>query len=411
LLVALGLVAASLVPVAGASAAAQCPDGQPCVVVHWMGTNSGTEVVTLADIDLWHDLTSVQYQTRVANSPPRAEPHPLAALSIRTLLANLTPHPAVTYTEALSPSGWISTLTTDTDDLGQPTDAAFPFEDGLMPAIFVVGPNESIGYIRPLRDDNDVNGNDFWQTNESGALELNVHTSGQLLTPTLHAKTKATTGTPLAFSASFDQPVATKITYTWTFGGGATRVTSTPSTTHVYEATGTYVAQVSIRGADSSSGSSQVVQIRVGKPPKPPKPHPGKPTPGSGTNHDPHAPATGPNHSSGGNAGGVASLIPRQSTPSRAPVGVASPAPTHPPVAPSTVSGTLVHGVVISNVDTLAAGAAPHSASAPAARQSRLAHRSLVFAWVLLVPLLLGLGAARESRWVAARRGRFRAGR
>jgi PKD domain len=392
--------------------------------VNWTGVANGTQVVTIDNIDAWADLTDPPYQTRVVpNTDPQSEPRPGRALSIRHLLGQLNPPIApgsVTFAAAPNRDGVPSTLTTN--DLADPTDPAFPFQAGLMPAIFIVGNNDAIGYFRPLRNADDTNGNDFWQTNSLGALELTVHTTGKVLTPTVHAdRTKTTTGKRDTFTATFDQALATSITYTWSFGDGGTATTLDATATHVFKSSGSYFVVLTVQGADGSIGQSKPVQITVGKPPKP-KPHPSS-SPGTGTSPHPNNPSTGPNHSSGGRVGTTPATTPAKHPAASAhptASATASPAPPEPPRTlpsahrlPSSTSPApwaLVHGVLISNADVVPpfAAAKVDRATAPAARQSRVRHLRLMFAWAFVAPLLLGLGAAAESGWWGSRLRRFR---
>jgi hypothetical protein len=425
-LLVLAVIGSALAPAAGVSADSRCPNGQPCVVVNWTGVASGTQVITIDNIDAWADLTDPPYQTRVVpHTDPQSEPRPGRALSLRHLLGQLNPPIApqsVTFTAAPNRDGVPSTLTTT--DLADPSDPAFPFQAGLMPAIFIVGNNDAIGYIRPLRDDADTNGNDFWQTDSLGVLELTVHTTGKLLTPTVHAsQTKITTGKRDAFTASFDQAVATTITYTWSFGDGATAITQDAAASHVFTTSGSYFVVVTVQGADGSIGQAKPLQITVGKAPKPkPRPHPSA-SPGTGTSPHPNNPSTGPNHSNGGRAGTAPAPKPaKHSAVAAHPTASAttSPAPPEPPRSlpsahrlPSGVSSArepLVQGVVIGSVDLVTATAASRAdqATAPAARQSRAGHLSLLLAWALVAPLLLALGAATETGWWSRRLRRFR---
>jgi PKD repeat protein len=391
--------------------------------VNWTGVANGTQVITIDNIDAWADLTDPPYQTRVVpNTDPQSEPRPGRALSLRHLLGQLNPPIApgsVTFTAAPDRDGVPSTLTTN--DLADPSDPAFPFQAGLMPAIFIVGNNDAIGYIRPLRGDADTNGDDFWQTNSLGALELTVHTTGKLLTPTVHAdRTKTTTGKSDAFTATLDQAPATPITYTWSFGDGRT-ATAQDAASHVFKTSGSYFVVVTVQGADGSIGQSKPVQITVGKPPKP-KPHPSS-SPGTGTSPHPNNPSTGPNHSSGGRAGTAPATKPATHPAATAhpkTSATASPAPPRPPRTlpsahrlPSSAGPApeaLVHGVVISDADVVPPFASSNvdQATAPAARQSQVRHFSLLFAWALVAPLLLGLGAATESGWWGKRARRVR---
>ena len=264
------VVSAALAPVTEASADVSCPDARPCLVVTWTGTSSGSQVVTLDDLRAWADLSDPAYQTRVIpGTDPQSEPRPGQALSLHHLLGQLTPPipaAAVTFTEAPHRGSAPSTLSTA--DLGDPSDPGYPFPDGLMPAVFIVGADDAIGYIRPLRSSTDTNGDDFWQTDSGGALQLTVHTTGRLVAPTLTAANHhVVPGARDSFTTSFATSPRLPFTYTWTFGDGATDVTRTAGSSHAYTTPGTYLATVTVRGDDGSYGQSPAVQITVGRRP------------------------------------------------------------------------------------------------------------------------------------------------
>lgn len=412
-----------------------CPTGQPCVVVHVTGAVNSVQVVTLADIDQG-DLSQPAYQTRArADRAPQGEPRPSRALSIRQLLERL-PTPvapgSVSFTESPNRSGGTSYLRGRTHDLDEPGGPQYPFQDGLMPAVYAVGNNDAIGYIRPLRGGSDTNASDFWQTDSTGVLELTVHTTGDVVTPTLHVRPSATeVGRQVAFSATFDQPPSGAASYTWQFGDGGSVTTGGPSTTHAYRVTGTSYASVGVRGEDGSVGQSAPVLVTVGA--RPPKEQ-GPPRTGTGSSTKPPALATGPDHSVGtrsgtrpsSTSGDTASSAPDSSSPGSvggpgAGAATRSTPRTHrthrqrsrtrperqQPLVAGQAEG-IVEGVVIGGPEVLqsvAAATSPTTASAtaPAARQGRRAARFETVAWVGASLMLLGLGALGEVR--GTRRG------
>jgi PKD repeat protein len=80
----------------------------------------------------------------------------------------------------------------------------------------------------------------------------------------LNVSSAATTGVSLLFNVS---SVATGVTWTWTFGDGATAQTTAYSTSHTYTAAGNYTATVSGSGTPSASAT-----ITVTNPPPPTTP-------------------------------------------------------------------------------------------------------------------------------------------
>jgi PKD repeat protein len=409
LVLVVAVVSAALAPVTEASADASCPDARPCLVVTWTGTSSGSQVVTLDDLRAWADLTDPPYQTRVvAGTDPQSEPRPGQALSLHHLLGQLTPPIAaatVTFTEAPHRNSAPSTLATA--DLGDPSDPGFPFPDGLMPAVYIVGPDDAIGYIRPLRSSTDTNGDDFWQTDSGGALQLVVHTTGRLASPTLTpASHKVAPGARDSFTATFPSDPGTALTYTWTFGDGATNASRTASSSHTYTTPGTYHASVTVRGDDGSYGQSPAVMITVG--PRPSSTPTSTRPPGTGSSPDPHAPSTGPNKGTGHRAGASATGRPAPtSRPATSSPAAPSPVavPSANPGPPTDLSGTQVSGVLLSSsgAQTRTSGGGE---TAPAARRDTTTPdgQDPALAGIPVGLLLLAAGALRESRWRRVRR-------
>ena len=415
--VCLVLTAATAMPVpVGAASGPSCPSGQPCVVVQVLGdtgSDANPVVVTLADLANWTDVTDTQYFTRATSGGmATSEPFVAQGVSIRHLLQQLGVAPSsVTYTSIVGRTSYRSLLSAQTHDFDDPTSPDFPFQDGLLPVLWPIGSDDAIGYLRPLRSDTDVNGPDFLETYSEGELELTVHTSGTVLTPTITAQPRSVrAGSAVAFTAAVEDPDATEtLSYTWSFGDGSGGQDA--QTTHRYTTPGTYFAYVEVDGAHGSSGQSASVKITVLPGPSTSPPRPPTSTPAPGPSHGTggaHNPTSGPVTGNGQHGGGA----PQSSTPSESPArgsATASGSPatsaahsSGPAPAPSP-SGSRITGYLIAGFATTP-GAASTAArntplTAPAARDGRLTRS--VSGWlvaVLAALALLAFGAHAEAR-------------
>lgn len=397
-----------------AVAAGPCPDAGACVVVDVVGSISASRIFTAADLAAIEDLTSPAYEIRSApGGPTQSEPRPNQAVSIQRLLTSIEvapgstlPWQSVTFTEVPDRNGTPRTLSnTQLANAG-----ANGFANGLMPAVFVVGANDAMAYIRPLRPDgDDVNVTDFFQSLSGGALQITAHTTGRLLAPRVVAGTTTlATGQADAFSVTFDEEPGTDVTYSWNFGDGSGAEGRTPS--HAYTGPGTYGVSVTVRGADGSYGRSGDVLIQVGPAPTPtagpspgtgttptkgPPTGPSKPTPTSGPGPT-KAPSGAPTTAATGTPRPTATAAPTTSTP--APTPSAQPSRTSSP-KPGPRPKDEIEGILLAagvRADTLPV-TPPTRVDKQAARRATQPPRHIAW-WVLSLPLLLLIGAAGESR-------------
>jgi PKD repeat protein len=278
-------------------------------------------------------------------------------------------------------------------------DASYPFVDKLQPAVFLTSSGK-LGYVRPLRDlDEDTNASDYFQV--AGRLDLTVHTTGQLLAPTV----TSSSGTELdrdartTFSVSFADKPRTRIVRTaWDFGDGTVKQTRRTELSKSYPKKGTYPVAVSVRANDGSYGRSAAVEIKVANPPK---------APSSG--------GTGGGTGGGdfGGGGGVTSppaydpfpddFVPPDDSEEPPVEEEPPPAPQEAPVDDGLVP---VEGYVLAGAEIAPGGTAetiPGTESSatptPATQQSTRARVATWAVAVLAVALLVGLGAASETRW------------
>lgn len=406
LLTALGFAATSVGFSAGPAAAAGCPDpSQSCLVVTVVSTKDFTKtskqyVFTASQINSLTDLTAPKFTTR--NTPGGKvlnEPRPAKALSLREILKQIgVKDPAqadlvnsVTFSETPGSTGVPSVL--DKPAFGEPvaTNPDFPYDDDLPPAIYMSAGKPV--YFRPLSGEDDVNRPDRYRA--EGRMDLTIHTSGKLLAPTATVdKSNPTTKDAPQFSVSFGTKPGTQLKYRWDFGDarGPDRAEKSPS--HKYKTKGTYGAYVSVFGADGSYGRSQVLSIKVAKPPKP-TPTPKAPTTGTG----------------GGLTGGTGGYVPPYDPPTTTlplpdPVEPSEDLPT--PDAPPVDDGLQeVEGFVLAGAEIVPGGtpeAIPGTqASSQPTPASTTSTRKRVATWTVAalgILLLVGAGAASETRWV-----------
>jgi len=168
------------------------------------------------------------------------------------------------------------------DDLKDPP----PFQNGLKPVLFLDG--DRVRYFRPVRDDSDVNADDYITTTDPGQpLEMWLQT-GNILSVQASASTNAAgAGTPVTYTAG---PISgggdgEQFTVTWKFDDGSTATGA--SVTHAFSTQGSYGAIATVQGDQGSGGASNQVIVRVGQPPQTGT------GPGAGTTSTPIGPATG----------------------------------------------------------------------------------------------------------------------
>lgn len=373
--------------------ASPCPAGQACLVVTWTGPSAGSQVVTADDIDAWHDVVNVGYPVKPArNISPHSE-FIGAGLSVGALLGHLTtpiPVAAVHFTSTHNRLGQLSAL--DQADLADPS----PFMGGLLPVVYVVGANDAIGYVRPMRNGQDVNSPDVFQTDSHGVLRLTVHLTGSLLTPAIHASSASTpVGAPVRLWLTFAQPPGGRIFTTWDFGDGSPQQQAARPV-HRWTTEGTFAVVAQVRTSDGSLGESAPLVVTVGPPHH--ALHPGRP--GSGQHPDPHHPVTGPTPGDGHHAGGPTPSRPSSSSgPGQAGTShqggqlARDGTARHPATHLTLVSGT--------TITAASAGGSPRqgATSSAAAARSGSPMGGTVPTWVVLllvVATLVGVGARSE---------------
>lgn len=378
--------------------AAPCPS-TPCVVVHLVSTVDGEdttetfvktkdEIAALAQ----DDLVAPKYYTRKSLKGGLSKsPRPSHALSLHSLLANLDDDPArgdsVRFSETPASGGVPVVL--DKPELGDPDDPDSPFVDQLAPAIYVSG--SKIGYVRPLRDQKtDVNAGEVFTT---GTLELTFHTTGKLLEPVVNVgSTSVDTKTKNRFSVTFGQSTGTRIVkYAWSFGDGAGGGRTLEKPTHTYAKKGTYDVVVAVRGSNGSYGRSDAKVMTVGKPPKAP------------------APATGGTGGTGGyGSGGFGTPPPYDPGTGEIPDSDMPPTSDDTPPDSDLLDATSgleqVEGFVLTGAGAETGDEIPGTpTSTTATPTTSTSTRTRVLQGVLgglAAALLLGAGAASETRWL-----------
>ncbi|MFT3873130.1 MAG: PKD domain-containing protein [Nocardioides sp.] len=403
---ALALAGAAVLPVQPAAAATSCPSGQACVIVTINGDSP--RVITYAALDGARDPgpSPVPYQVRARpGGPTQSEPQPNYVTSVRTVLQTLVGvDPDQVGSVAVQADGLPNTTVLAGDDLSAPGSARFPFADGLMPAFFGNGSGNphTVSFIRPLRPgSSDVNVKDSFQSLNNGAIQMRVHTSGEVLHPVIAASaTKTEVDKPVSFSATLTQPADSPLHYTWDFGDGATSTDPAPS--HAWQQGGsTYQVTLTVT-ADSGAAGTATTAIQVGK-----KPGPGdEPGPGSGHYDNPDAQQYGPSDSSGTHDGeaGDHDAAPQEGTPDG--TGGHKPKPhqrKHDRQQPA--SGTEVQGILLDDAVTVTPTSSQVERKAtaqPAHSVPPVEHRMLVLGAGSLVALL-GLGALGQTRGVRRR--------
>jgi hypothetical protein len=430
-ILALVLAATGLGLTSSPVSAAECPDQLPsCIVVSVVKTVDGTTsvvssyTVTPTDLQTWSaekpDLNSRKYLLRKnpASKGGKLQTRPVAQgtrVSLNALLAKkLTPEQvtSTTFAETPNAAGVPAVLsaadlvdpdkTTDANADGTPDE--YPFFEKLQPAVVLLSGNR-IGYIRPLRDpDEDTNASDYFQV--TGRLDLTVHTTGTLLAPTVasSAGTALERGGKTTFSVAFADEPRTGIKSTlWDFGDGSVKNTKRPEPSKSYAKQGTYPVVVTVRANDGSYGRSPATEIKVANPPK---------APTSGTGGGSGDGGSGGSGGSGLSGGDTSSLPPYDPFPDELidpPTEIEEP-PLEPEdqLEPLPVDDGLepVEGYVLAGAEIVPGGTPEtipgtenSAAPAPATQQSL---RTRVATWTvatLAVALLVGIGAASETRW------------
>ena len=143
---------------------------------------------------------------------------------------------------------WPANGATDTAEVGDPVK-------------FLEGPDGSLYYV-------DIGFNDAHVPNPAAIRRIRYIAGNQ--PPTAVATANPTSGqAPLAVtfsSAGSSDPEGGALTYSWTFGDGATSTQANP--THTYQASGQYTARLTVSDGVNSTLSNDLT-IRVGTPPVP----------------------------------------------------------------------------------------------------------------------------------------------
>ncbi|MCL8252720.1 PKD domain-containing protein [Aeromicrobium fastidiosum] len=413
-LVVLALAAAGLglAPSPVSAAGEPCPSGAAsCVVVTYVQTVDGqtTDTGTTLEYSL-NDLKAQGSTAGVYNlrkNPKsqggKVDKRPVAVgqrVPIGQLL-RLDPDRATTATfvETLNADGVPAVLSAA--DLATPGASDYPFAKGLQPAVFVTDSGK-LGYVRPLRNDGeDTNASDYFFS--TGRLDLTVHTTGTLLAPAVvsSAGTELDLDASTTFSASLPEGTSGDVLTTrWDFGDGSTKGTKREQPTKTYAKRGTYPVSVTVRTSDGSYGRSAPLEVKIANPPK---------APSSGT-------GGGSDLGGGGGYTGGGGL-PAPFDPFEGDVDQPAPSDELPdveedpaPTAPVDDGLEPVEGYVLAGAETVPGGTPEtipgtqaSTAPAPATQAST---RQRIATWAVAaaaVLLLVGLGAASETRWLRHR--------
>ncbi|MET0448804.1 MAG: PKD domain-containing protein [Aeromicrobium sp.] len=413
--------------------AAQCPGESPCVVVTYVSTISGTakpvfRAVALGPTQLKElsdqkpALNSAKYLLRKnpKSKGGKLQTRPIAQgerVGINALLAAADPDKKYTptFVETPNAAGIPAVLApgdlvdpdaapVDTTGDGTPDPVAYPFFENLQPAVYLTESGK-LGYVRPLRDqDEDTNAADYFQVT-NGRLDITVHTTGKLLAPTVVSSkgTALERSAKTTFSVTYpEEPNYGVRSILWDFGDGSVKGTKRREPSKSYAKKGTYPVAVTVRLNDGSYGRSSALEIKVANPPK---------APSSGTGG---GDGSGGSGSSGGIIDGGGTLPPPY-TPTfpddvSPPSEIEEPPPAEEPddLEDVPVDDGLepVEGYVLAGAE-IVPGGTPETIpgtedSAAPAPATQAALRTRVATWVVAAfaaALLLGLGAATETRW------------
>ena len=208
-------------------------------------------------------------------------------------------------------------------DLTNPSLYQDPQAPGALPVISVDGTENQTTYIRPFRGGADANARD--EVTETGApITVVVYANGPPLI--VHASARTLSSTAAATTAKLSARVATAagspvapsaLTWSWTFGDGATSSAASP--THRF-APGSYEVSVQVTQVAGGAGGTATIQFRT--PAKPTSGHtnqsggtkPTKSTSPTGTENGTHSKDHGGTKGSGGSGGAQSTTTSSQST-------------------------------------------------------------------------------------------------
>jgi len=353
---------------------------------------------TRIDADTLRDAADVPagtYTLRGQGAAGDAIAHPPAVSLSRVLeLAGVSPD-AMSFVAIRRPNGTLSVLRVA--DLARPA----PFPEG-PPLVWLDA--DSVRFLRPVRDDADVNGADNIAT-AGEDLVVRVQ-QGPLLQVALRvapAAPRAGERAHLEARITGAQPGAA-LTVRWRFGDGAEA--TGPAVSHRWRTPGVYAVVASAEGADDSGGASEPLVVTVGAP------RDRSDRVGGGRGDRERSPVTGPTEP-------PEDAAPPAPSPSPAPAPDAG-APEEPAAAPAPASGPAdppkrrprarrrtglpgavpVRGVLVAATIPAEAAAAP-SATLPAAARPGAPpeHEDAALpAGAAIACSLLALGAWRERR-------------
>ena len=210
----------------------------------------------------------------------------LSGLSLPGLVRLAGGNPA-TVRELMLPRARAGFVRLSGADLAEPT----PFADG-PPLVFVDG--SSLRFFRPVRGPTDSNAADNIATQPGDALSVTVFAGAPLAVRASADPPRARAGQRIAFSAS--AAAGGELAFEWRFDDGTTARGATVR--HAFAGPGRYRVVVTAAGADGSGGTSEPVEVAVGR-------APGAAGEGRGRGDDPGQGAGGSPGASGRDAPGT----------------------------------------------------------------------------------------------------------
>lgn len=395
-----GALALVTVPIIAASAAEaeECAAPAPCVTLKIVGAKGEQTHTIVVPLDASMEADNKNYMVR----KPNEQATPLAAANAWSIKKVIASHPEldVKFSETDNPGKFPSVL--DKSEIG-----GSGFDGSLVPGIYTTDTGE-IGYIRPLRNPQDVNADDVFTVPAGTPLTLTLHTSGDLLDVKITSEpSKITTATPVTFSATVS-PNSDHLSYAWNFTGGMNAEDKSASPSHTYTKKGTYSVNLQVRDDDGSYGRAATTSVKVGSPPK------SKPTTGTGGTGGTGGGGGGGSGGTGGGGGGGGYVPPYIPNDTSAPPLGDAPLSDLPdlPTAPTDDGLQEVEGFVLAGAGAETGDSIPgvEVASQPTKASELSTSRKISGAVIgaLAIILLLGIGAEIEARWVSTKLGHLR---